>query len=130
MGKTVLRKDAKKINLTSHKPLESRCQYPVLPMPCFTVPHLKEYFNTKWEKEENLCCPYPSLAAGWEQMEETFVASSTGEGMELINMVQQEDYQRLRNSAVKDLLLNQCEIIVVVTDDGNVNIYLCFKITY
>uniref|UniRef100_A0A8B9VC62 Uncharacterized protein n=2 Tax=Anas TaxID=8835 RepID=A0A8B9VC62_9AVES len=69
-------------------------------------------------------------AAGWEQMEETFVASSTGEGMELINMVQQEDYQRLRNSAVKDLLLNQCEIIVVVTDDGNVNIYLCFKITY
>uniref|UniRef100_A0A493TWL9 Uncharacterized protein n=1 Tax=Anas platyrhynchos platyrhynchos TaxID=8840 RepID=A0A493TWL9_ANAPP len=81
-------------------------------------------------KGEKLCCPYPSLAAGWEQMEETFVASSTGEGMELINMVQQEDYQRLRNSAVKDLLLNQCEIIVVVTDDGNVNIYLCFKITY
>lgn len=40
-------------------------------------------------------------------MEETFVASSTGEGMELINMVQQEDYQRLRNSAVKDLLLDQ-----------------------
>uniref|UniRef100_A0A8B9IIJ1 Uncharacterized protein n=1 Tax=Anser cygnoides TaxID=8845 RepID=A0A8B9IIJ1_ANSCY len=59
------------------------------------------------QTEKNLCCPYLSLAAGWEQMEETFVASSTGEGMELINMVQQEDYQRLRNSAVKDLLLDQ-----------------------
>uniref|UniRef100_A0A8C0G5F2 Uncharacterized protein n=1 Tax=Chelonoidis abingdonii TaxID=106734 RepID=A0A8C0G5F2_CHEAB len=46
----------------------------------------------------------PSLVAGWEQMEETFVASSTGEGMELIDMVQNEDAQRLRNAVVKDLL--------------------------
>lgn len=47
-------------------------------------------------------------------MEETFVASSTGEGMELINMVQQEDYQRLRNSAVKDLLLNQALFLNII----------------
>ncbi|CAM9648750.1 unnamed protein product [Bubo scandiacus] len=45
-------------------------------------------------------------SAGWEQMEETFVASSAGEGMEMINMVQHEDSQRLRNSVVKDLLLD------------------------
>uniref|UniRef100_A0A8C3P4V5 Uncharacterized protein n=1 Tax=Chrysemys picta bellii TaxID=8478 RepID=A0A8C3P4V5_CHRPI len=44
----------------------------------------------------------PSRVAGWEQMEETFVASSTGEGMEVIDMVQNEDAQRLRNAVVKD----------------------------
>uniref|UniRef100_A0A8C4K817 Uncharacterized protein n=1 Tax=Dromaius novaehollandiae TaxID=8790 RepID=A0A8C4K817_DRONO len=49
--------------------------------------------------------PSPRLA-GWEQMEETFVASSTGEGMEVIDMVQDEDSERLRNSAVKDMLLD------------------------
>uniref|UniRef100_A0A8C7E898 Uncharacterized protein n=1 Tax=Nothoprocta perdicaria TaxID=30464 RepID=A0A8C7E898_NOTPE len=46
----------------------------------------------------------PSWVAGWEEMEETFVASSTGEGMEVIDMVQDEDSERLRNSAVKDML--------------------------
>lgn len=39
-------------------------------------------------------------------MEETFVASSTGEGMEVIDMVQHEDSEGLRNSAVKDLVLD------------------------
>jgi len=38
-------------------------------------------------------------------MEESFVASSTGEGMELINMVQQDETQRMKNSAVKNRLL-------------------------
>uniref|UniRef100_A0A803YHU4 Uncharacterized protein n=1 Tax=Meleagris gallopavo TaxID=9103 RepID=A0A803YHU4_MELGA len=66
--------------------------------------------------------PGPLKLLSWEKMEETFVASSTGEGMELINMVQQEDSQRM-NSAVKNLLIK-------VMDDGNLNIYLCFMITY
>lgn len=39
-------------------------------------------------------------------MEETFVASSTGEGMEVINMVQYEDSERLRNSVAEDLLFD------------------------
>uniref|UniRef100_A0A672UK12 Uncharacterized protein n=1 Tax=Strigops habroptila TaxID=2489341 RepID=A0A672UK12_STRHB len=60
----------------------------------------------------------------WEQMEETFVASSTGEGTEVIDMVQHKDSQRLRNSAVKDLH----EIIAMVIDN-NLNIYLCFMIS-
>ncbi|XP_067424414.1 sperm-egg fusion protein LLCFC1 [Emydura macquarii macquarii] len=47
-----------------------------------------------------------SPPAGWGQMEETFVASSTGEGMEVIDMVQSEEEQRLRNSVMKDLLLD------------------------
>lgn len=39
-------------------------------------------------------------------MEETFVASSTGEGMEVINMAESEDSQQLGNAAVKDILLD------------------------
>ncbi|XP_008929543.2 LLLL and CFNLAS motif-containing protein 1-like [Manacus vitellinus] len=48
----------------------------------------------------------PSAVTGWEEMEETFVASSTGEGMEVIDMVQPEDSETLSNAAVKDLLLD------------------------
>ncbi|KAL8202725.1 UNVERIFIED_CONTAM: hypothetical protein K2H54_023584 [Gekko kuhli] len=43
---------------------------------------------------------------GGGKMEETFVASSTGEGMEVIDMAQSEDAQRLGNAAVKDILLD------------------------
>lgn len=39
-------------------------------------------------------------------MEETFVASSTGEGMEVIDMAESEDSQLLGNAAVKDMLLD------------------------
>lgn len=39
-------------------------------------------------------------------MEESFVASSTGEGMEVIDMVEHEGSEILNNSAVKDLLLD------------------------
>ncbi|KAF4794989.1 hypothetical protein TURU_096955 [Turdus rufiventris] len=53
------------------------------------------------EQEEEI-----SPTAGWEEMEETFVASSTGEGMEIIDMVEPEGSETLSNSAVKDLLLD------------------------
>lgn len=38
--------------------------------------------------------------------------------------------ERYHHHAVSSMHDIKCEIIVVVTDDGNVNIYLCFKITY
>uniref|UniRef100_A0A452GQR9 Uncharacterized protein n=1 Tax=Gopherus agassizii TaxID=38772 RepID=A0A452GQR9_9SAUR len=66
----------------------------------------------------------PSWVTGWEQMEETFVASSTGEGMELIDMVQNEDAQRLRNSVVKDLLLD----LAISLNTGSIMLFfLCHR---
>lgn len=47
-------------------------------------------------------------------MEEAFVASSTGEGMEVIDMVQPEDSETWSNSAVKDLLLNLALLLEIV----------------
>ncbi|XP_033029241.1 LLLL and CFNLAS motif-containing protein 1-like [Lacerta agilis] len=43
---------------------------------------------------------------GGGKMEETFMASSTGEGMEVIDMAESEDSQLLGNAAVKDMLLD------------------------
>ncbi|KAH0628529.1 hypothetical protein JD844_009842 [Phrynosoma platyrhinos] len=43
---------------------------------------------------------------GEGKMEEKFVASSTGEGMEVINMAETENFQQLGNAAVKDILLD------------------------
>uniref|UniRef100_A0A8D0BPA7 Uncharacterized protein n=1 Tax=Salvator merianae TaxID=96440 RepID=A0A8D0BPA7_SALMN len=63
-------------------------------------------------------------------MEETFVASSTGEGMEVINMAESDDSQRLGNAAVKDILLDLPEVLAVIMDEENLNIYLCFMIAY
>ncbi|XP_009328120.1 PREDICTED: uncharacterized protein C7orf34 homolog [Pygoscelis adeliae] len=60
-------------------------------------------------------------SAGWEQMEEIFVASSTGKGMDVIDMVQHEDSQRLRNSAVKDLLLD----LALCLNTGSIVFFLC-----
>ncbi|XP_066194563.1 sperm-egg fusion protein LLCFC1 [Sylvia atricapilla] len=98
--------------------------------------------NAENEQEEE-----SSPTAGWEEMEESFVASSTGEGMEVIDMVEPEDSETLSNSALKDLLLDltlllkivsvvflmhdiELEIISVITNDNNLNICLCFMITY
>ncbi|KYO37497.1 hypothetical protein Y1Q_0015241 [Alligator mississippiensis] len=63
-----------------------------------------------------------SPPAGWEEMEETFVASSTGEGMEVINMMQSDESQRLRNSAVKDLLL---DLAISLNTGSIVLFFLC-----
>lgn len=63
-----------------------------------------------------------SWVAGWEEMEETFVASSTGEGMEVINMMQSDESQRLRNSAVKDLLL---DLAISLNTGSIVLFFLC-----
>ncbi|RMC07564.1 hypothetical protein DUI87_17038 [Hirundo rustica rustica] len=88
-----------------------------------------------------------SPRAGWEEMEESFVASSTGEGMEVIDMVEPEDSEALSNSALKDLLLDpalllkivfgfflmhdiELDIISVIMNDKYLYIYLCFRITY
>ncbi|KAJ7422352.1 hypothetical protein WISP_38346 [Willisornis vidua] len=59
--------------------------------------------STKDEQQEGSSS---SAVPGWEEMVEAFVASSTGEGMEVIDMVQPEDSETLSNSAVKDLLLD------------------------
>lgn len=73
------------------------------------------------------------------------MASSTGEGMEIIDMVEPEGSQTLSNSAVNDLLLDlallkialfclmhdiELEIISVIMNDNNLNIYLSFMTTY
>lgn len=80
-------------------------------------------------------------------MEESFVASSTGEGMEVIDMVEPEGSETLSNSALKDLLSDlslllkivlvglfmhdmELEIISGIMNDNNLNIYLSFMITY
>lgn len=47
-------------------------------------------------------------------MEEIFVASSTGEGMEVIDMVQPEGSETLSDSAVKDLLLDLALLLKIV----------------
>lgn len=47
-------------------------------------------------------------------MEEIFVASSTGEGMEVIDMVQPEGSETLSNSAVKDLLSDLALLLKIV----------------
>ncbi|KAJ6653589.1 hypothetical protein lerEdw1_009023 [Lerista edwardsae] len=86
---------------------------------------------------------------GLGKMEETFVASSTGEGMEVINMAQSEDYDQLGNAAVKDLLLDlaislntasvmlfffmrdiEPEVLAMVMEEDNMNLYLRFMIAY
>uniref|UniRef100_A0A8C3JGR6 Uncharacterized protein n=1 Tax=Calidris pygmaea TaxID=425635 RepID=A0A8C3JGR6_9CHAR len=77
-----------------------------------------EKFRAGLEQEESLCFPHPPPVTAWKQMEEIFVISSVGEGTEVIDMVQHDDSQRLRNSAVKDLQLdvalslNTCSIVL------------------
>lgn len=75
------------------------------------------------------------------------MASSTGEGMEVIDMVEPEDSEALSNSALKDLLLDpalllkivfgfflmhdiELDIISMIMNDNYLYIYLCFMITY
>lgn len=55
-------------------------------------------------------------------MEETFVASSTGEGMEVINMAESEDSQQLGNTAVKDILL---DLIISLNTASVMLFFLC-----
>lgn len=60
-------------------------------------------------------------------MEETFVASSTGEGMEIIDMVEPEGSETLSNSAVKDLLLDPLLIeiaLFLLMHDIEIEIFL------
>uniref|UniRef100_A0A670JYY2 Uncharacterized protein n=1 Tax=Podarcis muralis TaxID=64176 RepID=A0A670JYY2_PODMU len=68
------------------------------------------------------------------KMEETFVASSTGEGMEVIDMAESEDSQLLGNAAVKDMLLDLAVSLntasVMLFFLYNMNIYLCFMIAF
>ncbi|TRZ10439.1 hypothetical protein HGM15179_016664 [Zosterops borbonicus] len=61
-----------------------------------------------------------SPTAGWEEMEESFVASSTGEGMEVIDMVEPEGSETLSNSALKDLLLDLSLLIKIVLVENQV----------
>lgn len=55
-------------------------------------------------------------------MEETFVASSTGEGMEVINMAESEDSQQLGNAAVKDILL---DLVISLNTASVMLFFLC-----
>lgn len=66
------------------------------------------------EQEESSCCSLLPSFTGWEEMEESFVASSTGEGMEVIDMVEPEGSETLSNSALKDLLLDLALLVKIV----------------
>ncbi|CAN8195384.1 unnamed protein product [Coccothraustes coccothraustes] len=60
------------------------------------------------QEEEN------SPTEEWEEMEESFVASSTGEGMEVIDMVEHDSSEILNNSAGKDLLLDLALLLRII----------------